>query len=315
MHDHSHAHHHAEAPPDSRRILILAVILTFGYALVEGIGGWWAGSLALMSDAGHMVTDSAALALAAIAAALASRPPSKRHSYGLGRIETLAALFNSLFMVVVVAAISAEAVQRLLHPPAVRGVLVIWIALIGLLVNLGAAALLMRGRQSINVRAALLHVLGDLLGSVAALVSGVVILSTGWTPIDPLLSFFIVLLILISSLRLLREVLHTLLEGVPLHLDLEEIGRGMAGVKGVLSVHDLHIWSLSAETTALSAHIVMRRIDEWEPLLGRLRAVLAERHGIEHVTLQPETLETIVPLPAPVRRDSAGQEAATGSRP
>jgi cobalt-zinc-cadmium efflux system protein len=315
MHGHSHAHHHAEAPPDSRRILILAVILTFGYALVEGIGGWWAGSLALMSDAGHMVTDSAALALAAIAAALASRPPSKRHSYGLGRMETLAALFNSLFMVVVVAAISAEAVQRLLHPPAVRGALVIWIALIGLLVNLGAAALLMRGRQTINVRAALLHVLGDLLGSIAAFASGVVILSTGWTPIDPLLSFFIVVLILISSLRLLREVLHTLLEGVPLHLDLEEIGRGMASAKGVLSIHDLHIWSLSAETTALSAHVVMRRIDEWEPLLARLRAFLAERHGIEHVTLQPETLEAIVPVPAPVQRGSNGQEAATGSLP
>jgi cobalt-zinc-cadmium efflux system protein len=298
MHGHSHdAHHHGADAPDSRRILILTVALTFGYALVEGIGGWWASSLALMSDAGHMVTDSVALTLAAMAAILARRPPSKRHSYGLGRLETLAALLNSLFMVVIVAAITAEAMQRLLHPPEVRGSLVIWIALVGLGVNLGAASLLMKGRANINVRAALLHVVGDLLGSVAALASGIVILLTGWTPIDPLLSFFIVLLILLSSLRLLREVLHALLEGVPLHLDLEEVGRQMAGVSGVLSVHDLHIWSLSAESTALSAHIVMRRIDEWEPLLARLRRLLAEQYGIDHVTLQPEPRETILPFP------------------
>jgi cobalt-zinc-cadmium efflux system protein len=250
-----------------------------------------------MSDAGHIVTDSVALTFAAVAAALARRPPSKRHSYGLGRLETVAALFNSLFMVVVVATISATALQRLLHPPEVQGGVVTWIALVGLLVNLAAASLLMRGRSNINVRAALLHVAGDLLGSVAALASGVIILHTGWTRIDPILSLFIVVLILVSSLHLLREVLHTLLEGVPPHLDLEEIGHEMAAVEGVLSVHDLHIWSLSAETTALSAHIVMRRIDEWGPLLGRLRQSLAERHGIEHVTLQPEPVEIIVRFP------------------
>jgi cobalt-zinc-cadmium efflux system protein len=309
MHGHAHhdGDHHLDAAPDSRRILTLTVALTFGYALVEGVGGWWASSLALMSDAGHMVTDSVALTLAAVAASLARRPPSKRHSYGLGRVETLAALFNSLFMVVVVATISAEAVQRLLHPPEVRGSIVIWIALLGLLVNLAAASLLMKGRSNINVRAALLHVIGDLLGSVAALTSGIVIFYTSWTPIDPLLSFFIVVLILTSSLRLLREVLHTLLEGVPPHLDLEEIGRQMAGVTGVLSVHDLHIWSLSAETTALSAHIVMRRIDEWEPLLARLRQLLSQHYGIEHVTLQPEPVEVIVSFPC-----TPGSLPATG---
>jgi cobalt-zinc-cadmium efflux system protein len=138
--------------------------------------------------------------------------------------------------------------------------------------------------------------MGDLLGSIAALISGVVILYTGWTPIDPILSLFIVLLILISSLRLLREVVHTLLEGVPLHLDLAEIGHAMADVDGALSVHDLHIWSVSAETTALSAHVVLRRIDDWEPVLGRLRDLLAQRFGIDHVTLQPEPVETIVQL-------------------
>ena len=294
MHDHTHAqeHHHSDSP----RVLTLAVVLTLGYALVEVVAGWLSGSLALLSDAGHMVTDSTALGLAALAAWMAQRPPSARHSYGLGRLETLAALFNALLMVALVTAVSAAAVKRLLHPPPVQGEIVTWVALVGLLVNILVARLLMGGRDNINVRAALLHVLGDLLGSVAALVSGVVILYTGWTSIDPILSLFIVLLILVSSLRLLREVVHTLLEGVPLHLELEEVGRTMAGAEGVMSVHDLHIWSLSAETTALSAHVVVRRIDDWQAVLWRLRRLLSERFGIEHVTLQPEPLETVVEL-------------------
>jgi cobalt-zinc-cadmium efflux system protein len=294
MHDHSHAHGtHAS---DSRRLLTFAVGLTLGFALVEVVAGWLSGSLALLSDAGHMVTDSTALALAAWAAWMAQRPPSVRHSYGLGRLETLAALFNALLMVALVSAVSVAAVQRLLEPPQVHGEIVTWVALIGLLVNILVARMLMGGRNNINVRAALLHVLGDLLGSIAALVSGVVIVYTGWTSIDPILSLFIVLLILISSLRLLREVVHTLLEGVPLHLELEEVGRAMAGAEGVKSVHDLHIWSLSAETTALSAHVVVQRIDQWPGVLWRLRELLSERFGIEHVTLQPEPLETAVEL-------------------
>lgn len=295
MHDHIHPRGD-EHRTDSRRLLTLAVGLTLGYAVVEAVGGWLSGSLALLSDAGHMLTDSTALGLAALAAWMARRPPSPRHSYGLGRLETLAALVNALLMLALLTGITAAAVGRLLDPPPVRGGIVTWIALVGLFINIAAAWLLMGGRGNLNVRAALLHVMGDLLGSVAALVSGVVILYTGWAPIDPILSLFIVLLILVSSLRLLRQVLHTLLEGVPMDLDLEQVGRAMAGVDGVLSVHDLHIWSLSAETTALSAHVVLRRIDGWEPVLGRLRELLAGRFGIEHVTLQPEPLEAIVQI-------------------
>ena len=294
MHDHPHDHGHVHAPPSSRRILTLALGLTLAFALVEAVGGWLAGSLALMSDAGHMATDSLALGLAALAAWLAQRPPSARLSYGLGRSETLAALFNALLMVALVSAIGAAAVQRLLAPTPVSGAMVTWIALVGLLVNLGVAWLLTQGRHNQNVRGALLHVIGDLLGSVAALVSGVVILHTGWTPIDPILSVFVALLILISALRLLRETLHTLLEGVPPHLDLEEIGRAMAAVDGAISVHDLHVWSLSGERTALSAHVVLQRMDQWQPLLAGLRILLGERFHIDHVTLQPEPVETVV---------------------
>lgn len=295
MHDHAHDHGHTHGTESSsRRRLTLALTVTLGFALVEAVGGWLAGSLALLSDAGHMLMDSLALGLAAVAAWIARRPPSHRHSYGLGRMETLAALFNALLMVVLVSAVSAAAVQRLIEPPEVEGGLVVGVALAGLAANLAVAWLLMGGRRNVNVRAALLHVLGDLLGSVAALLSGLVILSTGWTRIDPILSLFIAVLILIASLRLLRETLHTLLEGVPPHLDLERVGRAMAGVDGAISVHDLHIWSLSGEKTALSAHVVLRRIDEWEPLLARMRGMLAQEFGIEHVTLQPEPTETIV---------------------
>jgi len=295
-HEHEHGHHHDHHHGGSGRVLALALTLTLGFSVVEALAGWVGGSLALLSDAGHMVTDSASLGLAALAAWLAQRPPSERHSYGLGRAETLAALFNALLMIAVVVAISAAAVGRFMHPTPVRGDLVTVVALIGLGINLGVAWLLMGGRDNLNVRGALLHVLGDLLGSVAALVSGVVILHTGWTPVDPILSLVIAVLILGSSLRLLREALHALLDGVPQGLDLAAVGRAMAGVKGVRSVHDLHIWSLSAEQRALSAHVVLRRMDDWEAVLGRLRGLLASRYGIDHVTLQPESQETLVPF-------------------
>lgn len=310
MHDHRHHGLGGDHPPHEKggpaHALALALALTLGYAAVEAIAGWAAGSLALLSDAGHMLTDSASLALAAAAARLAERPPSRRHTYGLGRAETLAALFNALLMVVVVAAISAAAVGRFLNPTPVRGDLVTLVAIIGLGVNVAAAWLLMGGQANMNVRGALLHVIGDLLGSVAALVSGVVILHTGWTPVDPLLSLAIALLILVSSVRLLRDALHSLLDGVPPNLELAAVGRAMAEVKGVRSVHDLHIWSLSAETTALSAHVVLRRMDDWAEVLARLKGLLAAQFGIGHITLQPETQETVVTLDPRSRADRLG---------
>lgn len=310
MHDHSHSHsHHHNHAADSKRALTLAVGLTLGFAVVEVIGGLFAGSLALISDAGHMVTDSLALALAAAAAWLAQRPPSQRHSYGLGRIETLAAFVNAVIMIAIVVAVTSFAVHRLLAPQPVAGGVVTWVALIGLIVNLTAAWLLMGGRRNLNVKAALLHVFGDLLGSVAALISGVVILFTGWMPIDPLLSLFIAVLILISALRVLREALHALLDGVPPYLDLAAVGDEIAGLDGVISVHDLHIWPIAAERTALSAHVVIRRMDDWPGVLGRIRAHLGEQHGIEHITLQPEAVETVLRFtPAP-----SNPRAATGN--
>ncbi|MFZ1641175.1 MAG: cation diffusion facilitator family transporter [Candidatus Contendobacter sp.] len=282
--DHAH-HHHGET---TGRVLWLATGLTLIYAGVEAGVGWWAGSLALVADAGHMVNDAAALALAAAAAWLARRPASARHSYGFGRAEFLAALINSLGLLVLVAWITVSAVQRLRDPQPVIGEAVSLAAAAGLAINLLVAWLLSRGERNLNTRAALLHVLGDLLGSVAALLSGIVIAFTGWMPIDPLLSLGIGALIVASSLRLLREALHGLMEGTPFTLAPEEVGRALATVPGVASVHDLHIWSVAPERLMLSAHLVVRDLREWEGVLDACHALLTERFAIQHATLQPE---------------------------
>ncbi len=283
-HQHAH-HHHGET---AGHLLWLATGLTLAYAGVEAWIGWWAGSLALVADAGHMVNDAAALALAAVAAWLARRPASARHSYGFGRTEFLAALVNSLGLLVLVAWIMASAVQRLRDSQPVIGEAVSLAAAAGLAINIGVAWLLSRGERNLNIRAALLHVLGDLLGSVAALLSGVVIAFTGWMLIDPLLSLGIGALVLVSSLRLLREALHGLMEGVPFALAPDAVGRALATVPGVVSVHDLHIWSVAPERIVLSAHLVVRDLRQWETMLDACHALLVERFGIQHATLQPE---------------------------
>ena len=284
-----HGHHHHDHGHDAGPRLWLAVALTLGFAAVEAVGGWWAGSLALLGDAGHMVTDSFSLGLAAVAARLALRPATTRHSYGLVRMEVIAALTNGLLMMAVVTGIALEAVDRFRSPTPVAGLTVMVIAAIGLAVNIVVAWVLHRGEQNLNVRGAMLHVLGDLLGSVAALTAGAVIHFTGWTPIDPILALVICALILTATLRLLREAVHVVMEGVPPELDLEEIGRALAAVEGVESVHDLHVWALTPGQPALSAHVILRDIRHWESVLPRLTDLLEERFGIGHVTLQPET--------------------------
>jgi cobalt-zinc-cadmium efflux system protein len=298
MHDHTH-----EPQAAAGQVLLWALALTLGFAVIEALAGWWSGSLALLSDAGHMVTDSASLGLAALAAWLARRPPSARHSYGLGRAEIVAALVNAVFMLAVIVTITVVAIQRLRVPQPISGESVTVVALLGLVVNIVVAWLLARGEKTMNTRAALLHVLGDLLGSIAALLSGIVIWATGWLPIDPLLSLAICVLILVSSLRLLREALHALMEGVPFDLSLNEIGAAMAGVAGVRSVHDLHIWTLSSNRTALSAHLVIDDLARWDGILRDVSSMLDERFEIEHVTLQPETtVRTLVRMPLADRR-------------
>lgn len=288
-HDHGQGHAHGHAA-----YLPVALAVTLLYAAVEAGAGWWAGSLALLSDAGHMLTDALALAIAATAAWAARRPPTQRLSFGLQRVEILAALGNAGFMLAVILGIAWSAADRLLHPAPVHGLAVTAVALVGLAVNLGVAWLLAHGEDTLNTRAALLHVLGDLAGSVAALAAGLVIQFTGWTPADPLLSLLICALILASTLRLAREAVHALLEGVPAGLTLQEVGRRMASVDGVVSVHDLHIWSLSSRRAALSAHVVVRDLDAWPRILADLTALLNEAFDIGHSTLQPEPFRPVL---------------------
>lgn len=282
-HDHSHASGH-----HGRDVLLLPLLLTAGFAVVEALGGWLTGSLALLGDAGHMASDAAALALAWLGAWLSRKPANARHTYGFLRAEVLVALLNTLIMLGVVVAIVLEAIERMQSPQPVAASGVMLIAFVGLLINLFVARHLHRGQSTINHRAALLHVMGDLLGSVAALTAGAVIYFTGWTMIDPLLSLFIALLILVSTLRLLREVVHMLMEGVPAHLDLDTIRQRLMANAGVEDVHHFRVWSLSSQVTALSAHVVVGQESAWPHILQAMRRVLSEEFHIQHVILQPE---------------------------
>ncbi|WP_226704954.1 cation diffusion facilitator family transporter [Microbulbifer elongatus] len=287
MHDHSH-HHRGSG---HLKPLVWGLVITLTFAVVEAIGGWVSGSLALLGDAGHMVTDSFSLALAAIAALLAQKPASREMSFGWGRAEVLAAMVNAVLMLLIVVGISIAAFDRLRNPQPVQGGMVMLIASIGLLVNLVVAWVLHRGEQTLNIRGALLHVMGDLLGSVAALAAGAVIYFTGWTPIDPLLSVLICALILFSSLKLLRDAVDVLMQRVPRELSLPVVGETMVAVEGVRSVHDLHIWRLDSRMVSLSAHIVVDDLEAWPRVLERLRETLGQRFDIQHVTLQPEPLQ------------------------
>ena len=285
MAEHPHVHHHEHHAPALRA----AAALTLAFAVVEAVGGWWTGSLALLSDAGHMLTDGAALALAAIAAWVARRPPSARHSYGLGRAEVFAALVNAVAMLVIALAIGYEALLRWRAPSPVNGGAAALIAFGGLVLNLVILRQLSPHHHDLNTRAAILHVAADAMGSGAALAAGLAIALTGWLRVDALASALICVLILASALRLTRESVHALMEGVPPGLSVEAIGVEMARVDGILSVHDLHVWTLSGSRTALSAHVVVDSLREWDRTLAALQQRLQEKFGIDHVTLQPES--------------------------
>jgi cobalt-zinc-cadmium efflux system protein len=292
--EHLHAHldgdashgHFIEAR--SQKALGIALAMTLLFALIEVVTGFMSNSLALISDAGHMVTDAAALGLALLAQLIAKRPPSSRHSFGFVRAEALAAFVNSLAMLALVAWIVWEAAHRLAHPQAVQGGVVLVVAAIGACINLIVAWVLSRDGDSINTRAALVNVMGDLLGSVAAIAAGGIIYFTNWVRIDPILSIFVSLLILKSTWGILRESYHFLMEGVPHGIDYLQVGAELAEVEGVLSVHDLHVWDMSPGHPALIGHLEIRDLAEWPAVLQRVRTMLLEKHGIDHVTLQPE---------------------------
>ena len=284
------ARHTHSKQVSNQNLLLIALILTLGFSGIEGAAAYFANSLALISDAGHMVTDAAALGLALLAQMISRRPPSPKHSFGFGRAEALAAFVNSIAMLALVVWIVVEAISRFYNPHKVDGLTVTVVAAIGLVMNIVVAWVLSRDKKSVNTRAALVHVMGDLLGSIAALVAGVVIQLTGWMPIDAILSILVSLLILKSTISILHESYHFLMEGVPLHIDYLQVGTDLRNTPGVLAVHDLHVWEMTPSFPALIGHIEIADIQEWPQIMARVNEMLLDKHGIDHVTLQPEVI-------------------------
>jgi cobalt-zinc-cadmium efflux system protein len=288
----------------SRGALVATLVITSGFMLVEAVGALFTGSLALLADAAHMLTDVGGLALALFAIWIASRPPTPAKTYGYYRAEILAALVNALVLLVVAAGILVEAWNRLVHPRGVLGGPMLVIGGVGLVVNLAGAWLLHRqAAQSLNVRAAYLEVLGDALSSLGVLLAAGIVLTTGWTAADALMSGGIALFIVPRTWRLLRQAVNVLLEGTPAHLDLAAIEGAMTQVAGVRRVHDLHVWTLTSGREAMSAHVVVDDVRESERLLDALHAVLHARFGIDHTTIQ---LETEPPVVLKIKAPGAG---------
>lgn len=287
--------HHASAAQRSRGRLAATLALTGSVFGAEVVGALWTGSLALAADAVHMLTDVGTLGLALFAIWIAARPPTPAKTYGYYRVEILAALVNAVVLLAVSAWILIEAWERVLAPRAVLVGPMLGIALVGLVVNVTGAWLLHADAAgSLNVRAAYLEVLSDALTSLGVVVAGVVILLTGWTVVDPLVSGAIALFIVPRTWSLLRQAVNILLEGVPPHLDLGEIEAAMTGVAGVQRVHDLHVWTLTSGRDAMSAHVVVRDLAEGERLLGELHTLLHARFGIDHTTIQLEREPAVV---------------------
>lgn len=267
-----------------------ALALTVAFMVVEFVGGWLAGSLALMADAGHMLTDSAALALAWAATRIAARPADTRRSFGYQRLRVLATFVNGCTLLFIVAWIAIEAVQRLLNPAPVDARLVLWIGSIGLAVNLFVFAMLRRDHgHDMNVAAASLHVLGDLLGSAAAIIAALLILWTGWLPIDPLLSLLVCALIVRSAMTLVMRSAHILMEGAPDWLDLRELRSTLEEhIPQIRDVHHVHAWLVGPHETLLTMHASVSAGADHALVLKQAKALLAERFGITHATIQVE---------------------------
>ena len=289
---HDHAHHPHEHPHDpraaSRRRLAMVLALTAAYTVAEIVGGFWTGSLALLADAGHMATDNVALALAWLAARLADRRPDEARTYGFQRAEILAALANGAALLVVCGFIAWEAVERLAEPRPIRGGAMAVIATGGLLVNLAGAALLRHHRHGMNVRAAFLHLVGDLLGSVGAIAAAILVAVFGWMWADPATSLAIVAILAVGSWRLVSQAVHVLMEGTPAGVDAEEVRACLRETPGVAGVHDLHLWCLREGSPILTAHLVLDHSVSAPAVLRAATERIRERFGIDHVTLQTE---------------------------
>jgi cobalt-zinc-cadmium efflux system protein len=289
-HSHNHTHEHNHRPGSRNLIIVLSI--TAAYMLAEFLGGILTNSLALLADAGHMLSDVGSMTLSVIAMRFASKPRTASMTYGYFRAEILAAMANGITLVVVAIVIVYQAVMRLQAPPEVHSAPMLAIATVGLLVNLvGAWILFGKKDENLNVRGAFLHVLADALGSVGAIAAGVAMLVAGWYLADPIVSLFVALLILLSSGRLLKESVKILMEGAPSHIDMQALEATIRSVPGINDVHDLHVWTVTSGFDAVSVHIGVTHCDtmaDGQQLLTQLRDLIKERHGIDHTTIQLE---------------------------
>jgi cobalt-zinc-cadmium efflux system protein len=294
---HGHTHHGGHAHGSAggsgnlnASSLGWAALLTGGFMVAEAVAGVLSGSLALIADAGHMLADAGSLALAWLAIGMSRKPADQRRTYGSHRFQVLAAYSNGLTLFFIAIAVTWEAAQRLHEPTQVLGGPMLTVAVLGLLVNV-VAFLVLHGAESedLNVRGAILHVVGDMLGSVAAMIAAVVIIWTGWTPIDPLLSVLVALIILRSAWFLVRESGHILLEGAPDHLDIDKIRADLeTAIPGVENVHHVHAWSLTQDKPMLTLHARIADLGNSEHVTHAIRLRLLERYGVDHVTVQIE---------------------------
>lgn len=288
----AHDHTHSSRTNDRTGRLKLALGLTFVYMFAEGIGGWLTNSLALIADAGHMLTDVAALGLTIGAIWFGSRPATAKKTFGYYRLEILAAFVNGIVLLLLSIWVIYEAVERWQSPPAINGSQLALIAGGGLVVNIICAKLLHAGhKHDLNIRSAWLHVMGDLLGSVTAIVAGVLIATLGWLWADPLCSVLISMIIIFGSWRLIMESVNVLLEGTPSHISLSAVESTILETSGVAGVHDLHVWTISSGIEALSAHISHDESVVHSDLLVKVRERLHDRFGIDHLTIQMETID------------------------
>jgi cobalt-zinc-cadmium efflux system protein len=288
-HGHSHGHAHGGSTGGASGRLAIALGLTLAFFLVEVTAGFWTHSLALLSDAGHMLTDSGALVLALAAQRIAARPRTRTHTFGFRRAEILAALANAALLIATCAGIVIEAVQRLGEPPEIQAGPMLWVAVAGLVNNLVAAVVLGHGASdNTNMRAALAHVLSDALGSVAAIVAALAVIYFDFPLADPLASLAISVLIGLGAVRLLRQTSSVLMETAPLGIDLSELERTIRETRGVSDLHDLHAWSISDGFAAVTVHVVLDGAAHGTDVARAVGDRVREKYGIEHVTVQPE---------------------------
>ncbi len=294
--DHNHSHgphgHHHFDPSGNKKGLMIALIITVGIMFVEFFGGLVTNSLALLSDSGHMLNDASSLALSLVAVWFATKPASPNKTYGFHRFEILAALLNGVTLFVVAGFIIVEAYGRFFEPPTVASGSMMLIACIGLLANVASAWSLMRKgdvKNNINLRSAYLHVLGDALGSVGAIIAGLVMMIFGWYIADPIISVLVALLILRGAWGIIKHTVHVLMEGTPITVNPSEVKAVLENIEGVINVHDLHIWTITSGLDSLSCHLLINDQEDDQRILQQSIQLIAERFKIQHTTIRIET--------------------------